>query len=88
MDKTIAITKDTPQNEIHTAAKLGRAFIMPFSLNSFVWIILDGKATRTLVMDISVNAVQLNGRWYTWDELDSMGGIYESEFEALSHAGV
>ena len=85
MIKTVAITKGTPASEIQTAAKLEKAYIIPFSLNSFVWIILDGKATRTLVMDVSVNAIQLNGRWYSWEEIDSLGGIYESEFDALTH---
>lgn len=88
MERTIAITKDTPDSQIRLAAKLDRAYIIPFSLNSFVWIILDGRPTRTLVMDISVNAIQLNGRWYTWDELETLGGVYESEFEALSHINI
>lgn len=85
MLRTTAITKDTSEKDIQLASKLERAYIIPFSINSFVWIILDGKATRTLVMDVSVNAIQLNGRWYTWDELEADGGIFESEFEALSH---
>jgi hypothetical protein len=37
-----------------------------------------------IATDISIRGVQLSGAWYTWEDVEAMGGVYESEFEALS----
>lgn len=36
-----------------------------------------------IATDVSIRGVQLSGQWYTWEELEYMGGVYDSEFEAL-----
>ncbi|MCR4758306.1 MAG: hypothetical protein K5792_10945 [Butyrivibrio sp.] len=36
-----------------------------------------------IATDISIRGVQLSGAWYTWEDLEAMGGVYESEFDAL-----
>ena len=56
----------------------------PFNLNRSVYIIQRGKPQNVMVTDVSLKGIQLNGSWMTWEELDKNGGIYGSEFEALS----
>jgi hypothetical protein len=34
-------------------------------------------------MDVGLHSIQLNGRWYDWEEIENLGGIFESEFDAL-----
>ena len=85
MVKTEVITNDTPRDKLSRMVHLQRAFIMPYSVNNDVWIIIKGKPTKVIVTDIAVRSIQLNGRWYTWEEVEAEhGGVFESEFEALT----
>jgi hypothetical protein len=36
-----------------------------------------------IATDVSIRGVQLSGSWYTWEEVEAMGGVYDSEFDAL-----
>ncbi|WP_196803683.1 MULTISPECIES: hypothetical protein [Butyrivibrio] len=44
---------------------------------------VNQKPFMVIVTDISLKGIQLSGAWYTWDDLEAMGGVYESEFDAL-----
>ena len=79
------ITRETSQEVLSKSVHLRRAFMVPYSINDYVWIIVNKKPTRVLVTDVGINSIQLNGRWYDWDEAEKSGGVFESEFEALSH---
>ncbi|MCR5451734.1 MAG: hypothetical protein K6F00_03795 [Lachnospiraceae bacterium] len=83
VERTSLITKDTPQEELQRAVKLGRAMIVPYNINDYVWIVVNGKPTKTMCMDVGLNSIQLNGRWWTWEEIDNMGGVFDNEFDAL-----
>ncbi len=39
---------------------------------------------KKMVTDISRKAIQLNGVWSTWEQIEAEGGIYDSEFGALT----
>ncbi|MCR4868222.1 hypothetical protein SAMN02910400_00749 [Lachnospiraceae bacterium C10] len=83
MTRSILLTKDTDETIRKNAEKSGRAFIVPFKPNTYVWIIVNHKPVRTLCMDVGLHSIQLNGRWYDWEEIENLGGIFESEFDAL-----
>ncbi|MBQ2576819.1 MAG: hypothetical protein II566_06080 [Lachnospiraceae bacterium] len=87
MTRSVLITKETDEVVLKSAAKTGRAFIVPFKPNSYVWIIVNQKPVKTLCMDVGLYSIQLNGRWYNWEEIESLGGVYESEFAALGSLG-
>lgn len=89
MRKTEPITSETPRDLLARAVHLGKAVIVPFNINDFVWILVKGKPTQVIVTDIGVGSIQLNGRWYTWEEtVEEHGGVFESEFEALTACAV
>ena len=83
MARSVLITKETDEATLKFAARAGRAFIVPFKPNSYVWIVVNKKPVRTLCMDVGLHSIQLNGRWYTWEEIENLGGGFESEFDAL-----
>jgi hypothetical protein len=47
-------------------------------------MITGGRALKVVVTDIGVGSIQLNGQWYTWEEMENKGGVYEAEFDALT----
>ncbi len=80
------ITKETSQEEVMKASRQGRAFLVHYHIDSYVWIVVNGKPTKTMCMDVGLHSIQLNGRWWTWDEIDKMGGVFDNEFDALTAA--
>ena len=52
-------------------------------MNRTAYIVINHKPFMVVVTDVSINGIQLSGSWYQWDELEKMGGVFESEFEAL-----
>ncbi|MBQ1802811.1 hypothetical protein [Lachnobacterium bovis] len=85
MNRTEQITNTTSNEVVNDAVRFGRAYMFPFSLNEGVWICFqeNKRAVRVFVTDISINGIQLSGSWYSWEELEKNGGVYESEFDAL-----
>ncbi|WP_022748691.1 hypothetical protein [Lachnobacterium bovis] len=85
MKRTEKITNTTSNETFNDAVRFERAYMFPFTLNENVWICFREKqrAVSVFVTDISINGIQLSGSWYTWDELEKSGGVYESEFDAL-----
>lgn len=83
MSRSVLIGKDTDKAVLSEASKQGRAVILPFRPNTYVWMISNGIPLKTLCMDVGLYSIQLNGRWFTWEEIENLGGVYESEFDAL-----
>ncbi len=84
MKKAEILSKKTCIEDIVEYIKMGRVFVMPYGLNRSVYVIINHNPQHVMVTDISVKGIQLNGAWISWEKLDEDGGIYESEFEALT----
>lgn len=86
MIRTELITKETNKDDLAHAVHMKRAFLSPVAVNDYVWIVAGGRPTKVTVTDIAVGSIQLQGRWYTWDEaIEAYGGVFETEFDALAH---
>ena len=83
MLKTEPLSKSTSLDRINHLIDTGHIFVTPFGINRTCYIVVNNKPFKVICTDISVKGVQLSGSWYSWEELDSMGGVYDSEFDAL-----
>ena len=83
MLKTQPLSKSTTIDQLNHLIETGHVFVTPFGLNRTCYIVVNHKPFRVICTDISIRGVQLSGAWYTWEDLEAMGGVYESEFEAL-----
>ena len=84
MKQVEVLDKSVSLEEIDELIRTGRVVTLPYALNRSVYIIQNHHPQQVMVTDISVKAVQLNGSWIDWETLERSGGIYGSEFEALS----
>ncbi len=83
MLKTVPLTKNLSLDQLNHLIDTGHVFVTPFGLNRTCYIVVNHKPFMVIATDISIRGVQLSGSWYTWEELQAMGGVYDSEFEAL-----
>ena len=83
MLRTQPLSKNLTLDQLNHLIDTGHVFLSPFGLNRSAYIVINHKPFMVIVTDISINAIQLSGSWYTWDELERMGGVFDSEFEAL-----
>ena len=83
MLKTQPLSKSTTIDQLNYLIETGHVFVTPFGLNRTCYIVVNHKPFMVICTDISIKGVQLSGAWYTWEDLEAMGGVYESEFEAL-----
>lgn len=83
MDRTQPLSKDVTIDELNHLIDTGHVFVTPFGLNRTAYIVVNHKPFMVIATDISIRGVQLSGAWYTWEDLEAMGGVYESEFDAL-----
>ena len=77
------LQKDITIEDLNHLMDTGHIYRFPFAINREVYIISNHKPTRVMVTDMSVKQIQLNGQWYTEEEVKRMGGVYDSEFAAL-----
>lgn len=84
MIKTQPLSKNYTLDQLNHLIDTGHVFVTPFGLNRSCYIVVNHKPFMVIATDISIRGVQLSGAWYTWEDLEAMGGVYESEFEALS----
>ena len=80
MTKIDVLNKNYTINQVLDALRVGKLVVLPFLLNEDVFVINQKK----MVTDISMKAIQLNGVWSTWEQIEAEGGIYDSEFGALT----
>ena len=83
MLRTQPLSKNLTLDQLNHLIDTGHVFMSPFGLNRSAYIVINHKPFMVIVTDISINAIQLSGSWYTWEELERMGGVFDSEFEAL-----
>ncbi|WP_029321846.1 hypothetical protein [Butyrivibrio sp. AE3004] len=83
MIRTVPLTKNLTLDQINYLIDTGHVFVTPLGLNRTAYIVINHKPFMVVVTDVSVNGIQLSGSWYNWDELEKMGGVFESEFDAL-----
>lgn len=77
------LQKDITIEDLNHLMDTGHIYRFPFAINREVYIISNHKPTRVMVTDMSVKQIQLNGQWYTEEEVKRIGGVYDSEFAAL-----
>ena len=83
MLKTVPLSKNISIDQLNHLIDTGHVFVTPFGLNRTCYIVVNHKPFMVIATDVSIRGVQLSGSWYNWDELERMGGVFESEFEAL-----
>ena len=81
--RTMPLSKDLSLDQINHLIETGHVFFSFFGLNRTAYIVVNHKPFMVIATDISIRGVQLSGAWYTWEDLEAMGGVYESEFDAL-----
>ena len=83
MLRTVPLSKALSIDQLNHLVDTGHVFVTPFGLNRTCYIVVNHKPFMVIATDISIRGVQLSGSWYTWEEVEAMGGVYDSEFEAL-----
>ncbi|MCR5656152.1 MAG: hypothetical protein K6G06_01705 [Butyrivibrio sp.] len=83
MQRTMPLNKNFTLDQINYMTDTGHIYVIPLALNRTAYIVINHKPFMVVVTDVSINGIQLSGSWYAWDELEKMGGVFESEFEAL-----
>ena len=83
MFRTVPLGKNLTLDQLNHLIDTGHVFVTPFGLNRTYYIVVNHKPFMVIATDISIRGVQLSGSRYTWEELEAMGGVYDSEFEAL-----
>ena len=78
------LQKNITIDELNHLIDGGHVYRFQFAINREVYIISNHKPSKVMVTDMSVKGIQLNGPWYSEKELEEIGGVYGSEFEALS----
>ena len=84
MTKVDILNKNYTINQVLDALRVGKLVVLPFLLNEDVFVINNNMPQKKMVTDISMKAIQLNGVWSTWEQIEAEGGIYDSEFGALT----
>lgn len=84
MVKVEVLDKNTSIADLVDMIKNSKVVTIPFSLNRSVYVINHSKPQNVMVTDVSLKAIQLNGAWISWEQLEKEGGIYGSEFDALN----
>ncbi|MCR4903623.1 MAG: hypothetical protein K6A23_12245 [Butyrivibrio sp.] len=82
--RTVPLSKKFTIEQIVSMIDSGHAYYLPFGINKKAYMVVNNKPNMVVVSDISIFSINLNGSWYTWEELENLGGLYESEFDALS----
>ncbi|MBR4668973.1 MULTISPECIES: hypothetical protein [unclassified Butyrivibrio] len=83
MTKTVPLSKTLSIDQLNHLIDTGHVYVTPFGLNRTAYIVVNHKPFMVITTDISINGIQLSGAWYTWEDIEAMGGVYESEFDAL-----
>jgi hypothetical protein len=83
MQRTELLSKRVSLEDLNHLIDTGHVFVTPFGLNRQCYIVVNHKPFMVIATDVSIRGVQLSGAWYTWEDLEAMGGVYDSEFEAL-----
>ncbi len=83
MIRTEPLNKNITVDQLNHLIDTGHVFVTPFGLNRTCYIVVNHKPFMVIATDISIRGVQLSGAWYTWEDLEAMGGVYDSEFDAL-----
>ncbi len=84
MTRIEPLSKNTSLEELENMMKVGHVVVLPFKVAQNVYIIQNHKPQKVMVTDISMVGVQLNGVFSTWESIEDNGGIYVSEYDALS----
>ena len=83
MLRTTPLSKNVSLDQLNHLIDTGHVFVTPFGLNRTAYIVVNHKPFMVIATDVSIKGVQLSGAWYSWEDLEAMGGVYESEFAAL-----
>ena len=83
MMKTQVLGKNVALDYLNYYIDMERVYLAPLTLNQEAYIVVKGKPSMVVVTDSSVYGVQLSGAWYTWEQIDKMGGVFNSQFDAL-----
>ena len=83
MIKSEILSKKISIDNLNLLIDTGHVYYFPFALNRTAYIVVNHKPFMVIATDISIKGVQLSGAWYSWEDLEAMGGVYESEFDAL-----
>ena len=83
MLRTMPLSKNYTIDQLNHLIDTSHVFVTPFALNRTAYIVVNHKPFMVIVTDVSIKGIQLSGAWYTWDDLEATGGVYESEFDAL-----
>ncbi len=83
MLRTMPLSKNVSLDQLNHLIDTGHVFVTPLGLNRTAYIVVNHKPFMVIATDVSIKGVQLSGAWYSWEDLEAMGGVYESEFEAL-----
>ncbi|MBR4831684.1 MAG: hypothetical protein IKZ97_03565 [Butyrivibrio sp.] len=81
--RTVPLSKTLSIDQLNHLIDTGHVFVTPFGINRTVYIVVNHKPFMVITTDISIHGVQLSGAWYTWEDIEAMGGVYDSEFDAL-----
>ncbi|MCR5100424.1 MAG: hypothetical protein K6B41_03610 [Butyrivibrio sp.] len=84
MVRSEILSKKISLQNLNLLIDTGHVYYFPFALNRTAYIVVNGKPSMVIVSDVSIKGIQLSGCWYSWEELDALGGVYDSEFEALT----
>ena len=83
MLRTMPLSKNVSLDQLNHLIDTGHVFVTPLGLNRTAYIVVNHKPFMVIATDVSIKGVQLSGAWYSWEDLEAIGGVYESEFEAL-----
>ncbi|RKM56278.1 hypothetical protein D6853_05645 [Butyrivibrio sp. X503] len=83
MMKTVPLSKTLSIDQLNHLIDTGHVYVTPLGLNRTAYIVVNHKPFMVITTDISINGIQLSGAWYTWEDIEAMGGVYDSEFDAL-----
>lgn len=83
MLKTQILNKNVALDYLNYYIDMERVYLVPLSINQEAYIVVKGKPSKVVVTDIAIHSIQLSGAWYTWEQLDEMGGVFGSAFDAL-----
>ncbi|MBR0164696.1 MAG: hypothetical protein IJQ12_08495 [Lachnospiraceae bacterium] len=83
MLKTQVLNKNVALDYLNYYIDMERVYLVPLSLNQEAYIVVHGKPSKVVVTDIAIHSIQLSGAWYTWAQLEEMGGVFSSAFDAL-----
>ncbi|MBR5970486.1 MAG: hypothetical protein IK016_09115 [Lachnospiraceae bacterium] len=83
MIKTQVLGKNVALDYLNYYLDMERVYLMPMTLGQDAYIVVHGKPSKVVVTDIGIKSIQLSGAWYTWEQLEEMGGVFNTSFDAL-----